>query len=221
MGQKTHPISFRLGYLEPWRSRWLNRKNFRALLEQDVKIRKYLEKKLRGAAVDVIEIEGTPSSITVIIKTGRPGIVIGRGGGGIEDLQKQLGRLVGTSNKGTIKVRVEEVKSIETSARIMAENIAEQLEKRMPHRRVVKQTIEKIMANKETEGVRIRLAGRIGGAEIARAEWLSKGRLPLHTLRAKIDFATAEAYTTFGVIGIKVWIYRGDIMDPREAMMKK
>ncbi|MDO8557733.1 MAG: 30S ribosomal protein S3 [bacterium] len=214
MGHKIHPISFRLGYIEPWRSRWLNRnrKSFRASLEQDVKIRRYLEKKFRGAAVDVIEIERTPNLATIIIKTARPGIVIGRGGGGIEDLQKQLAHIVGVEDKGKIKVQVEEVRSAESSARIMAETIAEQLEKRMQHRRIMKQAIEKIMANKkEVEGVKIRLAGRIGGAEISRAEWLAKGRLPLHTLRARIDFATSEAHTTYGVIGVKVWIYKGQV----------
>lgn len=181
-------------------------------MEQDVKIRRYLEKKFRGAAVDVIEIERTPNLATIIIKTARPGIVIGRGGGGIEDLQKQLAHIVGVEDKGKIKVQVEEVRSAESSARIMAETIAEQLEKRMQHRRIMKQAIEKIMANKkEVEGVKIRLAGRIGGAEISRAEWLAKGRLPLHTLRARIDFATSEAHTTYGVIGVKVWIYKGQV----------
>lgn len=208
MGQKIHPLSFRLGVIEPWRSRWLHRKNFRTLLQQDVHIRAYLDKKLRGAAVDVIEIERSPNAATVIIKTGRPGIVIGRGGGGVEDLQKQLGKVAG---KTQIKVRVEEVKNVETSARIMAENIAEQLEKRMPHRRIMKQVIEKIMANKGVEGAKIKLSGRIGGAEIARREWLGRGRLPLHTLRANVDFACAEAHTTYGVIGVKVWIYKGQV----------
>lgn len=212
MGHKVHPMSFRLGYIEPWRSRWLSRRNFRALLEQDVKIRAYLEKKLRGAAVDAIEIERSPNSATVIIRTARPGIVIGRGGGGVEDLQKELVKVAGGA-KANIKVRVEEVRNVESSARIMAENIAEQLEKRMQHRRVMKQSIEKMMANKESEGVKIRLSGRIGGAEIARTEWLAKGRLPLHTLRAKIDFAICEAHTTYGVIGVKVWIYKGQVFD--------
>lgn len=212
MGQKVHPLSFRLGYIEPWRSRWLNRKNFRKLLEQDARIREYLEKKLRGAAVDAVEIERSPNSVTIIVKTARPGIVIGRGGGGIEDLQKRLKEVVkpfGAS--GALKVQVEEVKSAESSARIMAEQVAEQLEKRMPYRRVLKQTLEKVISKKEVEGAKIRLSGRIGGAEIARREWLGKGRLPLHTLRANIDFATCNAYTTYGVIGVKVWIYKGQV----------
>lgn len=211
MGQKINPISFRLGYIEPWRSRWISRKDFQVLLREDVEIREYLEKKLRGAAVDSIEIERSPNAATVIVRTARPGIVIGRGGGGAEDLQKQLEKLCNAKKKTVIKVRVEEVKSPETSARIMALTIAEQLEKRMQHRRVMKQAIEKIMANKEAKGVRICLAGRIGGAEIARREWLKKGAVPLQTLRAKIDFAMAEAHTTYGIIGIKVWIYKGKV----------
>lgn len=191
----------------------MNRKNFCALLEQDVHIREYLEKKLRGAAVDAVEIERSPNAATIVIRTGRPGIVIGRGGGGIEDLQKQLVKVSGKDVKTQIKVKVEEVRNTEASAMIMAENIAEQLEKRMPHRRIMKQAMEKMMANKSVEGAKIKLSGRIGGAEIARREWLGKGRLPLHTLRAHIDFATAEAHTTYGVIGVKVWIYKGQVFE--------
>ncbi|MDP3963603.1 MAG: 30S ribosomal protein S3 [bacterium] len=214
MGQKINPLSFRLGYIEPWRSRWMNRKHFRSLLRQDVQIRSYLDKKLKGAAVDVIEIERSPNAVSVIIKTARPGIVIGRGGGGIEDLQKQLQQMLGSKEAAQqIKVRVEEVKSAETSARIMAESIAEQLEKRLPHRRIMKQARDKMLANKIVEGAKIMLSGRIGGAEIARREWLAKGRLPLHTLRANIDFARAEAHTTYGVVGIKVWIYKGQVFE--------
>jgi small subunit ribosomal protein S3 len=212
MGQKIHPISFRLGYLQPWKSRWMNRKNFPALLAEDVKIRDYLDKKLRGAAVDSVEIERSPNAVTVMIKTGRPGIVIGRGGGGAEELQKNLMKVAGLKvGKDTLKVRIEEVKSPDSSARIVSENIAEQLEKRMQHRRVMKQALEKIMANREVEGAKILLSGRIGGAEIARRERLIKGRLPLHTLRANIDFATNEAHTTYGLIGVKVWIYKGQV----------
>ena len=211
MGQKIHPLAFRLGYIEPWRSRWLNRKLTRELLQQDVHIRKYLEKKLRGAAVDAIEIERSPNALTVIIKTARPGIIIGRGGGGIEELQKQIMIHAQTKREaGNIKIRVEEVRHPESSARIMAEQVAEQLEKRMPYRRVLKQTIEKIMAG-GAKGVRIRISGRIGGAEISRREWLGKGSLPLHTLRANIDFALYNAYTTYGVIGVKAWIYKGQV----------
>ena len=214
MGQKINPLSFRLGYNEPWRSRWLNRKHFRSLLKQDVEIRRFLDKKLRGAAVDVIEIERSPNAVTVIIKTARPGIVIGRGGGGIEDLQKQLQKISSPKEAGQqVKVRVEEIKHSEASARIMAENIAEQLEKRLPHRRVMKQSRDKMIANKAVEGVKILLSGRIGGAEIARREWLASGRLPLHTLRANIDFARAEAHTTYGLIGVKVWIYKGQVFE--------
>lgn len=214
MGQKIHPLAFRLGYIEPWRSRWLNRKHTRALLQQDVRIREYLEKKLRGAAVDAIEIERSPNALVVIIKTARPGIIIGRGGGGIEELQKQIVAHAQTQREaGNIKIRVEEVRHPESSARIMAEQVAEQLEKRMPYRRVLKQTIEKIMTGGDAKGVRIRISGRIGGAEISRREWLGKGSLPLHTLRASIDFARYNAYTTYGVIGVKTWIYKGQVFE--------
>jgi|SRR3989338_9690801 len=214
MGQKIHPLAFRLGYIEPWRSRWLSRKHTRTLLQQDVRIRAYLEKKLRGAAVDGVEIERSPNALAVIIKTARPGIIIGRGGGGIEDLQKQIvAHAKAEGGAGNIKIRVEEVRHPDSSARIMAEQVAEQLEKRMPYRRVLKRTIEKIITASGVKGVRIRLSGRIGGAEIARREWLGKGSLPLHTLRANIDFALYNAYTTYGVIGVKVWIYKGQVFE--------
>jgi small subunit ribosomal protein S3 len=199
----------------------LNRKNFQSLLAQDVAIRRHLEKKLRGAAVDSVEIERSPNAVTVFIRTGRPGIVIGRGGGGVEDLQKEIAKVAGMTKKEQVKLRVEEVKNSEQSASIMAESIAEQLEKRMQHRRVMKQTIEKIMASREVEGVKIKLSGRIGGAEIARREWLAKGRLPLHTLRANIDFAIKEAHTTYGVIGVKVWIYKGQVFETKKKEVEK
>jgi len=204
----------RLGYIAGWRSRWLAKKDFRKLLKQDVVIRGFLEKKLRGMAVDSIEIERTPGTVTVIIRTARPGLIIGRGGGGIENLRKEvLSRLPKTAEKAELKLQVEEFRSPEASAHVMAESIAEQLERRMPYRRVFKQALDKMLANKEIKGAKVQIAGRVGGAEISRREWMKKGSLPLQTLRANIDYAMANAYTTYGVIGVKVWLYKGEVFE--------
>mgnify|MGYP001593665628 CR=1 FL=1 len=207
----------RLGYTANWKSRWISKKNFQAYLRQDVYIRRFLEKKLRGSAVDSIEIERTAGTPTIIIRTARPGLIIGRAGSGIETLRKEILKILSKSGeKIDVKLQIEEIRSPETSARIMGEAVAEQLERRLPYRRVLKQTIEKIMANKETRGVKVQIAGRIGGAEISRNEWMKKGTLPLQTLRANIDHAMVNAYTTYGVIGVKVWIYKGEIFTDKE-----
>lgn len=221
MGQKVHPTALRLGSTTNWKSRWLFGRNFRLYLRQDVLTRKFLEKRLRGSAVDAIEIERTPSTVTVIVRTARPGLVIGRGGGGIEALRKDLLKiLTGEGHKTEVKLQIEEFRHPETSARITGEMIAEQLEKRLPYRRVLKQALDKMLANKEVRGAKIQISGRIGGAEISRREFMKRGSLPLQTLRAVIDHAQVNAYTTFGVIGIKVWIYKGEVFQAKEDAKK-
>lgn len=215
MAHKSHPTAIRLGYIANWKSRWLtSRKKFRKYLKHDVLTRELLEKKLRGSDVDSIDIERNGNAMTIIVRTARPGLIIGRGGGGIETLRQEiLKKISKEGNTAEVKLQIEEFRNPETSARIMAEAIVEQLERRMPYRRVLKQAIEKMFASKEVRGVKIRLAGRIGGAEIARQEWMKKGSLPLTTLRANIDHAMVNAYTTYGVIGIKVWIYKGEVFE--------
>lgn len=210
MSHKVHPKAFRLRDAQDWSSRWLSKKNVPKYLEGDFKIRKFLSQKLKDSAIQDIEIERFQGKINVIINSARPGFIIGRGGQGIEDLRKQLLKIIGQDNKKEeLKIEIREIKNPWTSASLTSQWIAQQLEKRMPHRRVVKQAMQKMMANKEVEGARIEISGRLGGNEIARREWLQKGRMPRQTLRAIIDYNLAEAFCTYGVIGAKVWIYKG------------
>jgi small subunit ribosomal protein S3 len=207
MGQKVNPKVIRLNTTVNWQSRWIVRgRDFSKTLQEDTIIREFLKKKLIAAGVDSIEIERYNDDITVIIKTTRPGMIIGRGGGGIEEIKKQLRKNLKV--KKNVKINIEEVKNANLAAQVWATTIAEQLEKRVSHRRAIKQAVENIM-EAGGKGVRICVKGRLGGAEIARTEWLYKGSLPLHTLRADIDYGTATAYTTYGTIGVKVWINRG------------
>lgn len=224
MTHRVHPYIFRLGINTTWRSRWFNAKKYREFLREDVLVREWLKKKLRAAHVDSIEIERSQTATNIIVRTSRPGVLIGRGGEGAEKLKAEIvKKLQGMQPKNArpekrdVKLTIEEVRSPETQAAIVGQMVADDLEKRMPFRRVLKQTIEKVMQSKGVEGVKIAIAGRLDGAEMARYEWLKKGRIPLQTLRANIDFAQAEAYTTYGVIGIKVWIYKGDIFKDKEA----
>jgi small subunit ribosomal protein S3 len=170
-------------------------------------IRKFLEKKLKNMSVDKVEIERSPDVLSIIINTARPGLIIGRGGTGIEDLKTDIAKLI--KRKTAVRLDVREFKNPETSAKIMAEQMTEQIEKRLPYRRVLKQTIAKIMANRDVKGAKVVISGRLDGNEIARTEHLEEGSLPLQTLRANIDFAEATAYTTYGTVGVKVWIYKG------------
>jgi small subunit ribosomal protein S3 len=217
MGQKVNPVVFRIGHSENWKSRWYNKKSYRTFLKQDIRLREFLMKKLAKAGVERIEIERSGNLMSIIIKTARPGIIIGRGGGGIEQLREEIKRsiLKETPNIGKMEIRleVEEIKMPESHSSIAAQNIVEQIEKRIPYRRALKQSIEKIMQIKEVEGVKIMLKGRLDGAEIARTEWLLRGKIPLQTLRAKIDYACATAFTTYGTVGVKVWIYKGEVFD--------
>jgi small subunit ribosomal protein S3 len=220
MGHKVHPFIFRLGTVNNWRSRWFNRKKYKELLKQDVRLRSFIKKKLDKAGVNSIEIERSANSINIIIQTARPGLVIGRGGGGVEELKKDIIKLLKkeSSNlaKIEVKVEIEEIRQPNIQAAIVAMDMAGQIERRMPYRRVMKQTLDKVIQNKEVQGVKIMVKGRLNGAEIARKEWLKKGKIPLQTLRSNIDYASATAYTTYGTIGIKVWIYKGEVFDKEE-----
>ncbi|MCD5381467.1 MAG: 30S ribosomal protein S3 [Candidatus Pacebacteria bacterium] len=225
MTHVAHPYIQRIGINRDWRSRWFTTspKKFREYLRVDAALRKMLDTRLKGMSVDAVEIERSEKDIRIIIKTSRPGIVIGRSGEGINKLKKEIDlflRKQKTTDKPELKIDIEEIRSPESSARIVGQMIAEGLEKRMTFRRVMKQTAEKVMANRDVEGVRISLSGRLGGADMARKEELKKGRVPLQTLRADIDFARVTARLPYGAIGIKVWIYRGEVFADRKAGQK-
>ncbi len=222
----AHPYVQRIGINRDWKSRWFatSPAKYREYLRTDTAIRKLLSKKLKGMSIDVVEIERDKKTLRILIKTGRPGLVIGRSGEGAIKLGKDIDlllRKLKLTEKPEIKIDVEEVRSIETSAAIVAGMIVEGLEKRMPFRRVLKQTIEKVMANRDVHGVRISVAGRLGGTDMARTEQFKKGRIPLQTLRADIDYARERANLPYGVIGVKVWIYRGDVFTNRKVSDEK
>jgi len=218
MGQKIRPDSYRTGITRGWNSRWFPKKSFKNNLEEDVLIRKIVKEKIKLAGIDRIEIEKNDSTFRIFIKVAKPGLVIGRGGKGVDDLRKaievELTKLY-TERKAkpdfAISLNIEELKRNEVSSAFVAQSLAWDLEKRMPFRRTMKKYIESVMQNKEVEGVKIKLSGRLDGGEIARREWLAKGKLPLQTLRANIDYAEGTAFCTYGTVGIKVWIYKGEI----------
>ncbi len=225
MTHTVHPYAHRLGIIRDWKSRWFagTPAEYRKNVVVDAAIRRFLKKRLRGHYVTSVEIERNQKMIRIILKTSRPGFIIGRGGEGSAKLTKELEQLVRSvqvpAHAGAraeavhmpVRVDIEEVRSPESQAAVVAYMVAEGLEKRQPFRRVLKQTVEKVMANRDVEGVRIAISGRLGGAEMSRAEEVKKGRVPLQTLRADIDYAREIAYLPYGVIGIKVWIYRGEI----------
>lgn len=208
MSHKVHPKAFRLKRSGDWNSRWLNTKKTPQYLEEDFKMRSFLEKKLKDCAVQNIEIERFPGKVNVIINSARPGLIIGRGGKGAEGLKKELEKFL--QSKGELRVEIREIKNVWASAALASQWVAQQLEKRMPHRRVMKQALDKIMTSQEVKGARIEVSGRLGGTDIARREWLKKGRLPRQTLRAVIDYAQVEALIPQGTLGIKIWIYKGE-----------
>ena len=215
MSHSVHPYAHRLGIIKDWKSRWFSSgQKYKDFLRADTTLREYLEKKMRGQYIGGIEMERNDKTFRLIIKTSRPGVVIGRSGEGSVKLRKDILKLA-SKNKLAIpldfKLDVEEIKSPESNAAIVAQMIAEGLEKRLPFRRVMKQTVEKVMANRDVKGIRLYCGGRLGGAEIARSEEMKKGRVPLQTLRADIDYAQEKAHMTYGDIGIKVWIYKGDV----------
>lgn len=217
MGQKINPQSFRLGITKDWPVRWFLKGGYKKYLEEDEAIRKVIKSKISQAGIVSIEIERTSNNLRVLIKAAKPGFVIGRGGKGIEDLnkflEKALAKVRGKSGRVALSLNVEELKRSESSAVYVADQVAWDLEKRMPFRRVMKKYIEQVMQSREAKGIKILLSGRLGGAEIARREWLKNGTLPLQTLRADIDYGKSTAFTTYGTIGIKVWIYKGQIFE--------
>lgn len=213
MAHKVHPKIFRIKETADWNSRWFNRKNFPRELEEDFKIREFLDKKLKEAAFESAEIERFPGRVLVIINSGRPGLIIGRGGEGIEKLKNDLEKLLNIKEKTKrreLKIEIREIRDPWSKAGLSCQWVAQQLEKRFPYRRVLKQALGKIMASKGVKGARVEVSGRLMGAEIAREEWLKRGRLPRQTIRADIDYRHCEAHCTYGIIGVKVWIYKGD-----------
>ncbi|MGI6649926.1 MAG: 30S ribosomal protein S3 [Bacillota bacterium] len=215
MGQKVHPKGLRIGIIRDWDSRWFADKNYKELLHEDIRIRRYLKKRFYAAGISNVEIERAASRVKVSIHTAKPGIVIGRGGAEVENLRKYLERMTGKQ----INVNIVEIKKPELDAQLVAENVAGQLERRTSFRRAMKQAVSRSM-RLGAEGIRIACSGRLGGAEIARTEWYSEGKVPLHTLRADVDYGFAEANTTYGKIGVKTWIYRGEIL-PQKALQPK
>lgn len=215
MAHRVHPKIFRIKEIANWNSRGFYKKNFAKLLEEDFRIREFLKKRLKEAGLQSIEIERSLGKINIIINSARPGLIIGRGGAGVEELKKDLEAIFPPVKEGGRELRIEirEVKNPWAKASLSSFWIARQLEKRIPHRRVLKQALDRIMSQKEVQGARVEVAGRLDGAEIARRAWLTKGRLPRQTLRAEIDYATAEAFCTYGVVGVKVWIYKGEKFD--------
>ncbi|KKS41069.1 30S ribosomal protein S3 [Candidatus Kuenenbacteria bacterium RIFCSPLOWO2_12_FULL_42_13] len=212
MGQKVNPKIFRIGITGTWNSKWFSGKNYAAKLEADVKIRKFLESKLKEASIDSVVIDRTADTLEININTARPGVIIGRGGASIEELKNHITKKIVRNKKIKIQINIKEVPKPNLSARIIAQNIALDLEKRIPHRKTMKKYIEQVMKSGGL-GVKIHCSGRLGGAEIARRETLAEGKIPLHTLRADIDYARLAAHTTYGAIGIKVWIYKGDVFN--------
>lgn len=215
MSHSVHPYSYRLGIIRDWKSRWFASKDkYREYLRSDVLLREYLDKKLRTFYVSQVDIERSEKYFKIVIKTSRPGMIIGKGGEGAvklkADILKEIGKLkIPTPQE--FKLDIEEVRMPESNAAILTQMIAESLEKRLPFRRVMKQTMDKAMANKDVKGVKVYLGGRLGGADMARSEELKKGQVPLQTLRADIDFARGKAHMTYGDIGIKVWVYKGEV----------
>ena len=208
MGQKTHPTGFRVGIIKPWLSTWYAKvKDYAGFVAEDAKIRKFIKKKLYAAGVSRILIDRKSQSTTITVVTAKPGIVVGRGGQGIDDLRKDVSKYIGKD----VLINVVEVARIDADAQLVSENIAQQLEKRIAFRRAMKQAMQRTMRS-GVQGIKVMVSGRLGGAEIARSEWAKEGRIPLQTLRADVDFGFAEADTIMGKIGVKVWIFKGNLM---------
>ena len=222
---KVHPYIFRLGQTTNWKSRWFSLKNYQEFLREDILLKEWLAKKLKTSHVSDIEIERSVNILNIIIKTARPGILIGRGGEGSQKLKKEIEKKLidiwkripvlkkRPLPKREIKLTIEDIKSPNTNAAVVAQSIADDLEKRIPFRRAMKQVLERVSSQKEVKGVKISISGRLDGSEMARYEWLKSGRIPLQTIRADVDFGQREALTKYGIIGVKVWIYKGDIFE--------
>jgi small subunit ribosomal protein S3 len=212
MGQKTHPVGFRLGIIRSWNSKWYEEKNYAKWLHEDIKLKKFIKDKLQHAGVSGVEVERAANKAKINIYTARPGIVIGKRGAGVETLKKEVQAL--TENE--VFLNIQEVRKAETNAQLVAENIATQLERRVAFRRAMKKAVQTAMKF-GAKGIRVSASGRLGGAEIARYEWYREGRVPLHTLRADIEYGTAEAKTTYGKIGIKCWVFKGEVLATKLA----
>lgn len=207
MGQKVNPLGLRVGVIRDWESKWYADKDYADLLHEDIKIREYVNNRLKDAAVAGVEIERAANRVNVTVKTAKPGMVIGKGGSEVEALRKALNKLTGKR----VHVNIFEVKKPDVDATLVADNIAHQLENRVAFRRAMKQSIQRAM-RAGAKGIKVEVSGRLNGADIARAEVYSEGKVPLHTLRADIEYGTAEADTTYGKLGVKVWIYRGEVL---------
>ena len=208
MGQKVHPYGFRLGVNRTWRSRWFARKDYGGLLHEDLRLKAMLKRKFAHAGVSRIDVERAANKLTVIIFTSRPGIVVGKKGAEIEKLKKELQLVTGRD----VNLKIQEISKPELDSQLVAEGIAQQLEKRIAFRRAMRRAVDGTLRF-GAKGIKVRISGRLNGAEIARTEWYLSGQLPLHTLRADIDYGFAEASTTYGVIGVKVWIYKGEVFE--------
>jgi small subunit ribosomal protein S3 len=215
MGQKVHPYGFRVGYNKDWHSHWFAKKEFAQFLAEDLQLKKDLKKRFAGAGVSHVDVERAANRVKIIIYTSRPGIIIGRKGADIEKLREDLSKRTGRE----VLVSIQEVRNPELNGQLQAEKIAQQLEKRIAFRRAMKKTMEESQ-RMGAKGIKVMIAGRLNGAEIARTEWSLEGQLPLHTLRSDVDYGFAEALTTFGIIGVKVWIYRGEILDPNASLAR-
>jgi small subunit ribosomal protein S3 len=208
MGQKVHPLGFRLGVTETWNSRWFTRGDYARQLKQDFFLRDFITKRLSGAGVSSVVIERAANRVKVNVRTARPGLVIGKKGKDIEDLRGELKKVVGKD----VNINIIEVRKPDIDAKLVAESIATQLVRRVAFRRAMKDAVAKAM-RMGAEGIKVQVAGRLAGSDIARTEWTREGRVPLHTLRAQIDYATAEALTTYGIIGVKVWVFKGERLE--------
>jgi small subunit ribosomal protein S3 len=212
VGRKVHPYGFRLGTSRTWNAKWYADKNYTTLLKEDISIRQLVSKRLANASVALVDIERGINHVTVTVHTAKPGIVIGKGGANVEALRQQIGRL--TTSK--VKLEIKEIRQPELDAVLVASNIAQQLSRRIAFRKAIKQAVQRTM-KAGAKGVRIAVSGRLGGSEMARREWDKEGRIPLNTLRADISYGQVHAHTTYGRIGVKVWIYRGDVIPERHA----
>ncbi len=211
MGQKVNPIGMRIGVIRDWESKWYADKEYATLLHEDIKVREYIENRLKDASVSKIEIERAANRINITVHTAKPGMVIGKGGSEVEALRKALNKLTGKR----VHINIVEIKKADLDAKLVAENIARQLEARISFRRAQKQAIQRTL-RAGAQGIKTMVSGRLGGADIARSEHYSEGTVPLHTLRADIDYAHAEADTTYGKLGVKVWIYRGEVLPEKK-----
>lgn len=213
MGQKVNPIGFRISVNKPWKSRWFSDKDYQKRLKEDLEIRTGIKKQLKGAGIREVEIERAPNAVRIIIYTSKPGVIIGRSGVGVNHIREQIRIKLQKNEKSKINVAldVKEIRFFEESAVLVSQNVADQLEKRVSFRRVLKSTMDQVMKRPEIKGAKIMVSGRLNGAEMSRREWIARGGIPLHTIRADIDFGKAIAYTTYGTIGVKVWIYKGEV----------